>query len=282
MTFSKSARSVFTLMVVSPVLLLGAAAISEAQVEKPRPGMPPVTGQPAAGQQPTTTAPSPAATATGGNLGAGAAAGNMVAQVPIPLAEYAQGQAMMAQAAQNAALLDINFTFLDKTYKNDVWTGPSWARVRVSCVRFKATSGFQFKVDVPTFTLTPAGLTVTQNISKIKGDGLSARFQLGPCADIPLSSVGVQLTDVKVVYQARPAVTFSTEGACTIHWNQDTDDITVSIVDLNILGVQNDIDKLAKDAAREAINATLDGFYGRVMKNELLKVSVGTCGGGKK
>jgi len=32
----------------------------------------------------------------------------------------------------------------------------------------------------------------------------------------------------------------------------------------------------------EAINATLDGFSGRVMRNELLKVSFGTCGGGKK
>jgi len=205
----------------------------------------------------------------------------MVAQVPIPLAQYAQGQAMMAQAAQNAALLDVNFTFLNKTYEKDVWTGPDWARVRVSCVRFKATSGFRFKVDVPSFTLTQAGLTVTQNISKIRADGLAAKFQLGACADVGVG-VGVQLTDVKVVYQARPTVTFSTEGACTVHWNQDTDDITVSIGDLNIIGVQNDIDKLAKDAAREAINATLDGFYGRVLKNELLKVSVGTCGGGKK
>ncbi len=199
--------------------------------------------------------------------------------LPIPLAQYAQGQAMMAQAAQNAALLDIDFTFLDKTYKNDQYVNVAGKRVRTSCIRFKATSGFQFKVDVPTFTLRPAGLTVTQNISKIKADGLSAKFQLGPCAYV---GVGVQLTDVKVVYQARPMVTFSTEGACTLHWNQDTDDITVSIGDLNILGVQNDIDKLAKDAAREAINATLDGFYGRVMRNELLKVSVGTCGGGKK
>jgi hypothetical protein len=32
----------------------------------------------------------------------------------------------------------------------------------------------------------------------------------------------------------------------------------------------------------EAINATLDGFYGRVMRIELIRVSFGTCGGGKK
>ncbi len=202
---------------------------------------------------------------------------------PIPLATYAQGQAMMSQAAQNAALLDIQFTFLNKTYENDQYVRDpiTGNRIRTSCIRFKATSGFQFKVDVPTYTLTTAGLTVTQNISKITADGISAKFQLGPCQDIGVG-VGVRLTDVKAVYHARPMVTFSTTGACTIHWNQDTDDITISIGDLNILGVQNNIDKLAKDAAREAINATLDGFYGRVMRNELLKVSFGTCGGGKK
>jgi hypothetical protein len=214
---------------------------------------------------------------------AAAGAGNMTAMVPIPLASYGQGQAMMAQAAQNAALLNINFTFLNKTYENDQYvTEPVTGRkVRTSCIRFKATSGFQFKVDVPTYSLTQAGLTVTQNISRIRADGLSAKFQLGPCQDIGVG-VGVQLSDVKAVYKARPTVTFSTAGACTVHWNQDTDDITVSIGDLNIIGVQNNIDKLAKDAAREAINAALDGFYGRMMRNELLKVSVGTCGAGKK
>jgi hypothetical protein len=220
---------------------------------------------------------------TGYGQPAAAGAANMTAMAPIPLATYAQGQAMMATAAQNAALLDISFTFLNKTYENDQYvTEPVTGRkVRTSCIRFKATSGFQFKVDVPTFALTTAGLTVTQNISRIRADGLAAKFQLGPCQDIGVG-VGVQLSDVKVVYKARPMVTFSANGACTIHWNQDTDDITVSIGDLNILGVQNNIDKLAKDAAREAINATLDGFYGRMMRNELLKVSVGTCGAGKK
>lgn len=214
---------------------------------------------------------------------AAAGAGNLTAVAPIPLASYAQGQAMMAQAAQNAALLAINFTFLNKTYENDQYIKDpiTGNKVRTSCIRFKATSGFQFKVDVPTYTLTTAGLTVTQNISKIKADGLSAKFQLGPCQDIGVG-VGVQLTDVKAVYKARPTVTFSSTGACTIHWNQDTDDTTISIGDLNILGVQNNIDKLAKDAAREAINAALDGFYGKIMRNELLKVSFGTCGGGKK
>lgn len=36
-------------------------------------------------------------------------------------------------------------------------------------------------------------------------------------------------------------------------WSQNHDDLKVAIGGLNILGVQNDIDKLAKDAAREAV-----------------------------
>jgi hypothetical protein len=220
--------------------------------------------------------------ATGAAQGV-AAAGANVATVPIPLSSFPQGQQMMSQAATNAALLDINFTFLNKTYENDQYvTEPiTKKKVRTSCIRFKATSGFQFRVDVPKFTLNTQGLTVEQNISRIRADGLAAKFQLGACADIGVG-IGVQLSDVKVVYKARPTVTFSQTGSCTVHWNQDTDDITVSIGDLNIIGVQNNIDKLAKDAAREAINATLDGFYGRMLRNELLRVSVGVCGGGKK
>ena len=228
----------------------------------------------------TAGAPAAVPPTTGGVQQSGGAP-PQVAALPIPLASFAEGQAMMAKAAENAALLSVKFTFLDKTYKNDVWTGPSYARVRVSCVRFKASSGFDFEVDVPKFTLNAQGLTVEQNISRIKADGLSAKFQLGPCHDVAVG-IGVQLTDVKEVYKSRPVVTFSSDGACTVHWNQDTDDTRVSIGDLNILGVQNDIDKLAKDAAREAINAALDGFYGVLLRNELLKVSMGTCGGSKK
>lgn len=221
-------------------------------------------------------------TTTSGGIQQGAGAAQTYV-APIPLASFAQGQAMMAQAAQNAALLDIRFTFLNKTYENDQYVREPITnkKIRTSCIRFKSTSGFHFKVDVPQYTLTSQGLTVSQNISRIRADGLSAKFQFGACHDISVG-VGVQLTDVKVVYKARPTVSFSSEGACTVHWNQDTDDITISIGDLNIFGVQNDIDKLVKDAAREAINATLDGFYGRMMRNELMKVSMGTCGGGKK
>jgi hypothetical protein len=235
-------------------------------------------------KRPTTRTPvaaaAPAPPASGGSqlsTPAASAAVNMA----IPLASLAEGQAMMAQAAQNVALLNVKFTFLDKSYKNDQYANIAGEKVRTSCIRFKGTSGFQFKVDVPKFTLNTQGLTVEQNISKIKADGLSAKFMLGPCTWAGYG-IGVQLSDVKVVYQARPVVTFSSEGACTVHWNQDTDDTRVSIGDLNILGVQNNIDKLAKDAAREAVNAALDGFYGVLLRNELMQVSFGTCGGSKK
>ena len=247
-------------------LSLAADAVAQIGVKKP------TTRTPAA-------AAAPAPPASGGSQLTAAA--TAAVNVPVPLASFAEGQAMMAQAAQNVALLNVKFTFLDKSYKNDQYVNVAGEKVRTSCIRFKGTSGFQFKVDVPKFTLNTQGLTVEQNISKIKADGLSAKFMLGPCAWSGYG-IGVQLTDVKVVYQARPVVSFSSEGACTVHWNQDTDDTRVSIGDLNILGVQNNIDKLAKDAAREAINAALDGFYGVMLRNELMKVSFGTCGGSKK
>ena len=252
-----------------PVLLALAPASGTAQVTGAVKKRPAVARPAVTSTTPTSpTATSPAATA-------------QPVALPIPLASFAEGPSMMSQAAQNVALLNVKFTFLDKSYKNDVWTGPSWARVRVSCVRFKASSGFQFKVDVPKFKLTSSGLKVEQNISKIEADGLSAKFMLGPCMWSGYG-IGVKLTDVKTTYTARPMVTFSSDGACTVHWNQDTDDTRISIGDLNILGVQNDIDKLAKDAAREAINAALDGFYGVMLRNELMKVSFGTCGGSSK
>lgn len=201
---------------------------------------------------------------------------------PIPLASYAQGQAMMAEAAQKAALLDINFTFLNKTYEKDTHaTDPFGNQYTTGCYRFKATSGFRFKVDVPQFTLTPAGLTITQNISKLNADGLTAKVRVVACQDIS-TGFGLRVSNLAVVYRARPMISFNqANGACTISWNQDTDDVRVSIGDVNIIGVQNDIDNLAKDAVREAVNLTLDGFFGAVMRNELVKVSVGVCGAPK-
>jgi hypothetical protein len=197
----------------------------------------------------------------------------------LPLASHPQGQAMMAQAAQKVALLDVNFTFLDKSYNNDTYaTDPLGNRYRTGCYRFKATSGFRFKVDVPQFTLTPQGLTVTQNIAKLNADGLAAKIQVLACQDIGIG-VGLRLSDLKVTYTARPMISFGqADGACTVSWNQDTDDVNVTIGDLNILGVQNDVDNLAKNAVREAVNLALDGFFGGLMRNELMKVAVGVCG----
>jgi hypothetical protein len=201
---------------------------------------------------------------------------------PIPLASYAQGQAMMAQAAQKAALLDINFTFINKTYENDQYAKEpiTGKKIRTACVRFKASSGFRFRMDVPTYSLTTQGLTIEQNIAALAADGLAAKFQLGPCQDIGFG-VGLRLKDVKVVYKVRPMLTFDQNNRCSLGWSRDTDDLKISIGDMNVLGVQNDIEKLAKDAVREAVNLSLDDFFGAVMRNELLKITVASCGQGR-
>ncbi|HLE56033.1 MAG TPA: hypothetical protein VJB15_03045, partial [Rhodothermia bacterium] len=84
---------------------------------------------------------------------------------------------------------------------------------------------------------------------------------------------------LKVTYTARPMISFNqSNGACTIGWNQDTDNVQVTIGDLNVLGVQNDLEKLAKNAVEDAVNLTLEGFFGSMMRSELLKVSAGVCG----
>ncbi len=209
-----------------------------------------------------------------------AVAGGTQMVAPIPLAQYAQGQAMMAEAARKAALLDINFTFLDKEYKDDTYaTDPFGNKYRTGCYRFKATSGFRFKVDVPTFTLTNQGLTITQNISRIEANGLTAKFQVLACQDISISTLGVLMKDLKVVYTSRPMISFNgAGGTCSIGWNQDTDAVSVTIGDLNILNLQNDVDKLAKHAVEEAVNLALGGFFGSMMRGELIKISTGVCG----
>jgi hypothetical protein len=207
-------------------------------------------------------------------------AGN-VTTAPLPLAAHPQGQQMMSQAAQNAALLDLNFQFLNKSYKNDVYVkDPLGKKHRVSCVRFKSTSGFRFKVDPPAFTLTSQGLRVEQNISKLTADGLTVKVQLGPCTDIA-AGIGVRLSDIKLVYKAKPMITFDQNQLCKVSWSRDTDELRIAIGDMNITGVQNDIDKLAKDAVREALNAVLDAYFGGRLRGELTKVSVNVCGGGK-
>lgn len=204
-----------------------------------------------------------------------------VATVAVPLASYAKGQQMMTDASKNAALLDINFQFLDKTYENDVYArDPLGNKYRVSCVRFKSTSGFRFKVDQPQFTLNAQGLTIVQNISRITADGLTVKVQFGPCADIA-AGVGVRLSDVKLTYRAKPMIAFDQDQHCKVTWSQESDDLSISIGDLNITGVQNDIDKLAKDAVREALNLALTGFYGSRLRGELLKISINVCGGGR-
>ena len=202
------------------------------------------------------------------------------AQVPMPLAQHPQGQQMMAAAVKNASLLDINFTFLNKTYEKDVY-GPrnpiTGKRIRLSCVRLKVTSGFALRVDVPQFTLNLQGLTVSQNISRISNNGIKIKWQLGPCFE-NAGGFGFSLSDVKFVYKAHPTLTFDEQGVCRLNWNAKPDEFRVSIGDLNIYNTQNDLDKLAKDAVREAVNFTLNDILGSLMRNELTRITVDVCG----
>jgi hypothetical protein len=200
----------------------------------------------------------------------------------IPLASYSQGQSMMQQAISQLKL-DVKFKFLNKEYENDQYTREpiTGKKVRTSCVRFKADSGFEFKLEPPQYTLTTQGLTVSQNIAKIRADGLAIKFQLGLCNWIG-AGLGLQLTDVKAVYKARPMLSFQNPNACKLIWNNDPNSLNISIGDLNVIGVQNNIDKLAKDAAREAINATLDGAFGVALRGELQKIVLNTCGSSKR
>ncbi len=201
----------------------------------------------------------------------------------VPLADYPEGQAMMATAAKNAALVDVNVKFLDKDYKDDVYVREpiTGKKARVSCLRFRALSGFRTRIDQPQFKLTPQGLTITQNISRISAQGLKVKWMLGPCAWVA-GGTGVSMRDVKFVYKARPILSFDGNGSCRLTWNPDTEKLRVSIGDFNVTGVQNDLDKLVKDAFREALNFTLGGGYGSLMGTELRKVTVDICGGGVK
>jgi hypothetical protein len=196
----------------------------------------------------------------------------------IPLSSYPNGQAMMQQAL-NQLVLDIDVRFLDKTYEKDIYARDpiTGSKVRISCVRFRADSGFRVKSDPPKFSLNTGGLTVTQNIARVRADSLSYKFQLGPCAWVG-AGLGVQLTDVKAVYKVRPMLTFDDKGYCRLKWSDDANSLAIAIGDLNIIGVQNDLDKLGKDAVREAINATLYAGFGNGLRGALNEIVIDTCG----
>jgi hypothetical protein len=200
------------------------------------------------------------------------------------LKNYAHGLEMLDQA-MTGLTLDIGFKFLNKTYENDVYvTEPVTGRkVRTSCVRFKSSSGFAFKASTPDAHFTQDGvLVVVQTIDKIDAEGLNFSFQLGPCVNVA-GGFGVKLRDVKLTYKARPMIKFpEIGGGCQVTLNPIPDDMRVSIGDLNILGVQNDLDKLAKDAVREALNATLGNFFNQGLGSGLARAAIKVCGGAKK
>jgi hypothetical protein len=199
----------------------------------------------------------------------------------IPLVAHEQGAAMMQQA-MSRLLPDVTFTFLNKDYENDQYVKDpiTGNKVRTACLRFSASSGFRFKMDPPQHSLTTQQLTVTANIARIRADGLAFKFMPGPCAWVG-AGLGVQLTDVKLVYKVRPMLSFDGNGACRLVWNNDPNGLAVSIGDLNIIGVQNNLDGLAKNAVREALNFSLDAAFGSGLRGELQRVVLDTCGGTK-
>jgi hypothetical protein len=197
------------------------------------------------------------------------------------LGNYAKGPQMMEQAISGLSV-DVSFRFLDKTYENDVYVKDpvTGNRIRTACVRFKSTSGFAFKASGPSYTLTTQGLTVVQNIDKIDAEALNFSFQLGPCMSAG-GGFGIKLRDVKLTYKARPTIKFE-NGGCRVSLNPIPDETRVSIGDMNILGVQNDLDKLAKDAVREALNVSLANFFNGGLGSGLARASISACGGGKR
>jgi hypothetical protein len=197
------------------------------------------------------------------------------------LSNFAAGPQMMEQAMKSLKL-DVTFTFLDKTYENDVYVKDpiTGNKVRTACVRFKSRSQFGFTGGAPTYQLSAQGLTVVQKIDRIDAEALSLKIQLGPCADVA-GGFGVKLRDVKLTYKARPMIKVE-NGSCRVTLNPIPGETRVSIGDLNILGVQNDIDKLAKDAVREGLNLTLANFLNHGLGSGLAQAAISVCGGAKR
>jgi hypothetical protein len=197
----------------------------------------------------------------------------------LPLAASEQGRQMLDQVLQTMQL-DVELEFLNKTYENDVYVREpiTGKKIRTACVRFKATSGFRFAIDPPKVRLTSQELTVEQNIARLEADGLTVKFQLGPCADVS-GGFGVRLRDVKLVYKARPTIEMREDG-CKVSLNPLPAETRVSIGDLNITGVQNDLDKLGRDAVREALNVSLQNFFDSSLGGGLGRVAARTCGHG--
>src|SRR5262245_21234992 len=106
-----------------------------------------------------------------------------MAMAAVALATDPKGLQYMQQAFAQLPL-EASFKFLDKSYENDQYTNVAGQKIRTSCVRFRATSGFGFAMQPPAFQLTTAGLRVDQKFNKIDANDLTVKIQLGPCADV--------------------------------------------------------------------------------------------------
>jgi hypothetical protein len=199
-------------------------------------------------------------------------------QIPVlPLASHPQGLAMVQQAVGSLEP-NINFTFLNKTYENDQYVREpvTGKKVRVACLRFRATSGFRFASGAPTFVLTNQGLTVTHRIARIDADGITVRVQAGPCADIA-TGYGVKIRDAKITLKARPTVKYE-NGGCSVSLNWLPEAMRVDVGDINHIGIQNDVEKLAKNAVEDGLNNSIETFFKLGLGGGLARASTTVCG----
>ena len=197
--------------------------------------------------------------------------------LPQALGKHPQGQQIVEEAIKRLSSMQLQYKFLDKTYKNDVYAKEpiTGQKVRVSCVRLKGESGFGFRIDPPQFKLSTEGLVITQRFPRIAAQGLKVKFQLGPCVEHTVG-IGVVLSDVTFTLRARPMIAISSD-ACRVTLNQDQEDFRVAIGGMNITGLQNDLDPLAKEAFEESLNALLNGTYELFVTDAMQRASVQLC-----
>jgi hypothetical protein len=197
----------------------------------------------------------------------------------IPLGKYEKYQELLNKAAGEIALINIDVRASTKEYEHDVYQDLGFKKVRVSCVRFKSSSRFALKVDVPTFTVSGDTLKVDQKISRLTADGLHARFQLGPCMEHS-TGFGFTASDIHFITKAKPTLRFDAQGKCSLIWGGDSGDIDVKIGDFNARGVQNDLDKLVKKWAAKSMEEALNAAYPSRVGPLVSKIAIDFCGKG--
>ncbi|OGL02637.1 MAG: hypothetical protein A3E31_18020 [Candidatus Rokubacteria bacterium RIFCSPHIGHO2_12_FULL_73_22] len=239
-----------TLAIAATLLLAAAPAAAQGPRPdpKPRPGAPAAAGQ-ASGHKNETVA----------------------------FAKFPGHGEILARVGRDGSAFTFAIRAVDKQYKDDVWVGAGPARARVSCVRFKSTSGFSLKVEPPQFSVSGDTLTIDQRIPSLSVTGLHATFQLGPCVQHSVT-FGIAASNVHFQYKARPALSFDGGGRCKFSLNPTTQKINVKIGGFNAKPLQNDLDKLVKKWLERSLEESLNLLYPLQVGNGFVKASLGVCG----